>query len=110
MICGYEGVLSYVTCDIPARADHATTCDKYGRLIICGGTTENQAVLHDLYVIDLKTQKVKELQIPDLPPVSYEHSLTLLPDGTFVLFGGEMKLSDNKSFEHNMYILDLKTK
>ncbi|KAK8888017.1 Adagio protein 3 [Tritrichomonas musculus] len=108
-----KGQWSYVTCDIPARANHAAACDKNGRLVICGGTTENQAVLHDLYVIDLKTQKVKELKIPDFPPVSHEHSLTLLPDGTFVLFGGEMKLSsDNKvqSIEYNMYILDLEKK
>ncbi|OHT16151.1 hypothetical protein TRFO_13488 [Tritrichomonas foetus] len=106
-----KGEWSYVTCDIPVRAYHAAACDQLGRLVIYGGTTLNQKVLRDIYIIDMKTQKTIELKFPNLPPVSHDHSLTLLPDGTFCLFGGELELSEDnratsQTMKYNIYILD----
>lgn len=101
----------YVTCDIPVRAFHAAACDQNGNLIICGGFIDSQHSLHDIYLINLKTQVVTELNIPFLPKVSY-HSLTPLPDGAFILYGSKSEdtreeKSQNKGLKNEMYILNL---
>lgn len=99
---------SYVTCDIISeRAFHAAEWDnKTNSLIICGGQNLN-SIFDDIYLVDIKTQKVSRIVIPGIPKFR-DHTITSLPDGTFCLFGGWYRTPDLYHDQQNssLYILN----
>lgn len=56
-------------------------------LFLCGGDDEDGKVLSDCFILNLKTMRWREVEVPTFQPVCY-HTLTRVDDGKLLLFGG----------------------